>query len=106
MTIVFQIAGKYQQGAGPKLAPAFEAIKAASSSSPGHQRSLLLVNHSTLQFQMLFYWASYEEGLAFHTQRYPKASTALATLVESRGTLITSRLEAQLAPPHTAKEVA
>lgn len=106
MTVVFQIAGKFVVGADQKLAPAFEAIKAASSSSPGHQRSLLLTNHSTLQFQMLFYWASYEEGLAFHTERYPKASIALASLVESRGTVITSRLEAQLAPAETAKEAA
>lgn len=106
MTVVFQIAGKCLVGADQKLALAFEAIKAASSSSLGHQRSLLLTNHSTLQFQMLFYWASYEEGLAFHTQHYPKASTALASLVESRGTLITSRLEAQLAPADNAKEVA
>jgi hypothetical protein len=104
MTVVFQIAGKFKPDTGSGMAPAFVAIKAASSASPGHQRSLLLTNHSTLQFQMLFYWASYDEGLAFHTRAYPRASTAIVALVESVGTVVTSRLEAQLAPAQAAQE--
>jgi hypothetical protein len=106
MTVVFQIAGKYKDGAGPQLAPAFELIKAKSATSAGHQRSLLLTNHTTQQFQMLFYWTGYDEGLAFHTKTYPRASMALSALVESNGTLITSRLEVQLAPVSVTQEVA
>lgn len=96
MSVVFQIAGKCRAGASQKLAAAFDTMKDALHRHPGHQRALLLVNHATLQFQLMFYWARFEDGLAFQSETYPRASTVFTPLIESRGTLITSLVEVEL----------
>jgi hypothetical protein len=96
MSVVFQIAGKFKPATGPRLVPACEALKQAAAGCPGHLRSMLLTNQATLQFQLLFYWGSYEQGLAFYQEVYPRASAGMASLVEARGTLITSQLEIEL----------
>ena len=96
MSVVFQIAGKCRAGASQRLAAAFETMKETLRRHPGHQRALLLVNHGTLQFQLMLYWSTYEDGLAFQSAQYPRAADALAPLIEARGTLITSLVEVEL----------
>ena len=93
MSVVFQIAGKCRAGASQKLAAAFQTMKESLHRQPGHQRALLLVNHATLQFQLMFYWDRFEDGLAYQSETYPRASAVFTPLIESRGTLITSLVD-------------
>lgn len=96
MSIVFQLAGRMRPGAAEPLAQAFGQVRDAARVQPGFLRVRLLVNRATLQFQILLHWSNYEQGLAFHREVYPRVSRAIAPLVESQGTAVTSRVELAL----------
>lgn len=97
MSIVFQYAGKAFQGKTDELALAFSQMENGLRKEPGFQRALLLLNRLTLQCQLLFQWAGYDEGLAFERKfRHSGLSHRFAPLIEGSITLLTSMLDEEI----------
>jgi hypothetical protein len=96
MAVVFQVAGRLRAsdaGTQEKLQAALAGCEPQLKAQAGFLAARLLASYSTQQFQLLLYWQSYEAGAAFQRGGYPAIARALAPLVETRGTLITSVLE-------------
>ena len=107
MSVVFQLAGKaIDNGKADELAAAFVQMEKGLRNEPGFARAVLLVSRLTLQCQFLFYWSTYEEGLAFNQKFQIGLSARFAPLMEKQTTLITSMLEEEVGRTPQAGPVA
>lgn len=97
MSFVFQIAGKARLGRAHEIRQALGQFEPVLRRQSGFERAKLLVNYSTLQVELLFYWKSYEQGLAFDQGERVHLGALLLPLMESQGTLVTSVVECELA---------
>jgi heme-degrading monooxygenase HmoA len=105
MSVLFQIAGKLRQGVDQPLGVAFGPLRAAAAGQPGFRSAALLSNRTTRQFQLLLFWANFDDAMAFHRDHYPRASQVLSPLVESQGTVITSQPEIELVAANADPQV-
>jgi len=107
MSVVFQLAGKaIDNGKADELAVAFMQMEKGLRNEPGFSRAVLLVSRLTLQCQFLFYWSTYEEGLAFNKKFQLGLSARFAPLMEKQTTLITSMLDEEVGSAPQAGKVA
>jgi hypothetical protein len=107
MSVVFQLAGKaIDNGKAEELAAAFVQMEKGLRNEPGFARATLLLSRLTLQCQFLFYWSTYEEGLAFNKKFQLGLSARFAPLMEKQTTLITSMLEEEVGQAPQAGKVA
>src|SRR4051812_27762756 len=96
MSVVFQIAGKARHGRAEEIKTLVAEFEPALRTQAGFEKARLLVSYATLQTQLLLYWDTYENGLAYNQGEQKKLGARLAPLMENNATLITSVLEAEL----------
>ena len=96
MSVIFQYASKVRRERAAEVKPAFDEFEGVLTAQPGFERARLFVNQSTLQVQVLLYWKTHAEGVAFNAGAYRQMAVRLLPLMEREGTLIASMLECEV----------
>jgi hypothetical protein len=65
MSVVLHITGRADSDAIGKLGQAVQSIRPMLERVPGFEGAQLLVNHPEHKAQVLLFWQSFEEGMAF-----------------------------------------
>ena len=104
MAVVWQMAGKFREGQLDGVRNEFLRLSGLFESTPGFLRAQVLVNEKGRQLQILSYWGTYEQSVAFFKGPGLEVMKPFTPYVEEMGTVICSALAAEYnkRTPHAA----